>query len=123
MRRYELADEQWALIEDLFPIPSMGRPRRPDREMLNAALWVLCSGATWRDLPDRFGPWQTAYSRFRRWRQEGRFDQILKRLHLRLDTQGLIDYQSWMVDATYIRASKAAAGAAKKKDRPHRIRR
>ena len=119
MRRYELNDGQWTLIADLFGTPSVrGRPRRDDRLLLNAALWILCSGAAWRDLPERFGPWQTAYDRFRTWRQSGLFDQILTRLHLRLDAQGLIDLDTWLVDATSIRASKQAAGARKKKTNP-----
>ena len=70
MRRYELSDTQWDQIEDLFPTSphSRGRPRREDRLLLNAIFWILCSGAAWRDLPERYGPWQTAYDRFRQWK-------------------------------------------------------
>lgn len=68
-----------------------GRPRLNDRLMLDDVLWVLCSGAAWR-MPDRFGP--TVYQRFRDWRNQGTFDQMLKRLHLRLNEQGLIDLQT-----------------------------
>ena len=68
MRRYELADEQWELIADLFP-PEQGngRPWRGHRSMVNAMLWILNAGSPWRDLPDRYGPWQTAYNRFNLW--------------------------------------------------------
>ena len=119
MRRYELNDTQWSVISDLFPCSSdRGRPRRDDRTLLNAIFWMLCSGAAWRDLPERYGPWQTAYDRFSEWKQAGLFDQILRHLHLRLDAQELIDLDTWMVDATSIRASKQAAGARKKKDDP-----
>ena len=117
MRRYEISDEQWALIADLFVKPPgsrRGRPPRCARLQLNAAFWILCSGAAWRDLPERFGPWSTAYSRFNRWRHQGVFDHVLKRLHLQLDAQGLIDLDTWLIDATTIRATRAAAGAPKK---------
>mgnify|MGYP000270454307 CR=1 FL=1 len=60
MRRYELTDTQWDLIE------AIGRPRLDDRRLFNGILWILCSGAAWRDLPERYGKWQTVYSRFRR---------------------------------------------------------
>lgn len=52
--------------------------------MLDGVLWVLCSGAAWRDMPERFGPWSTVYQRFRDWRNNGAFDRMLKRLHLKL---------------------------------------
>ena len=116
MRRYELSDDHWALVEDLFYCaPQGGRPRRDDRQLLNGIFWVLCSGAAWRDLPERYGPWQTAYDRFTQWKRAGLFDQILERLHIQLDQDGLINYATWMMDATIIHASKAAAGARKKK--------
>jgi transposase len=82
--------------------------------MLNGVLWVLCSGAAWRDLPERFGPWSTVYQRFRDWRHRGAFEQMLKRHHLRLNEQGLIDLDTWMLDSTAVRATRASSGAGKK---------
>lgn len=121
MRRYELSDDEWFLIEDIFPkAKKMGRPPRDHRTLFNAAFWVLCSGAAWRDLPERFGPWQTAYDRFCKWQRDGTFDRIVEKLHLRLDSKGLIDYATWMVDATHIRAVQAAAGARKKRAQTNR---
>lgn len=111
MRRYELTDAQWSLIEELFPKQTTGRPRLSDRRVLNGILWILCSGAAWRDLPERYGKWQTVYSRFRRWQESGLFDRILGRLQIELDERGLIDYSTWMIDSTSVRASRAAAGA------------
>jgi transposase len=113
MRRYELTDTHWQLIEDLFPNQTMGRPRRSDRTVLNGIFWILCSGAAWRDLPERYGPWKTVYHRFRQWQASGLFDSILERLHIELDEQGLMDYSTWMIDSTSIRASRAASGAPK----------
>ena len=119
MRRYELSDEQWSEIEDLFPAPpsGRGRPPRPHRAILNGILWILFSGAAWRDLPERFGPWKTVYDRFNKWQKEGLFDQILSRLHLKLDQDGLLDWSTWYVDSTTSRAHRSAAGARKKKPR------
>lgn len=115
MRRYELSDEEWAVIEPLIPpAATTGRPRRSPREIWNAIFWVLRSGAPFRDLPERFGPWQTVYHRFNTWRREGVFDRVLEALQVRLDAEGHIDWDLWCVDGSSVRASKAAAGAGKK---------
>jgi transposase len=115
MRRYEIADEQWELIADLFP-PEQGngRPWRNHRSMVNAMLWILNSGSPWRDLPERYGPWQTAYNRFNGWRKDGIFDAILERLQMRLDAEGRIDWDLWLVDGSSVRAHQSAAGGGQK---------
>jgi transposase len=115
MRRYELADQQWDLLADLFP-PEQGggRPWRGHRSMVNAMLWILNAGSPWRDLPERYGPWQTAYNRFNRWRKDGTFDAILERLQMRLDEEGRIDWDLWMVDGSSVRAHASAAGGGEK---------
>nr|WP_260408936.1 IS5 family transposase [Pseudomonas cichorii] len=99
-KRYELSDASWELIKALvFPEQKMGRPRSDDRLVLHGILWILCSGAAWRDLPERFGPWSTVYQRFRDWRDDATFDRILERLHIRLNREGLIDLDTWMIDS------------------------
>ena len=114
-KRYELPDAAWDLVADLFTETRRnGRPRANDRLMLNGILWVLCSGTAWRDMPERFGPLSTVYQRFRDWRNCGAFDQMLKRLHIRLNEQGLIDLETWMIDSTAVRATRASSGAGKK---------
>nr|WP_225776508.1 IS5 family transposase [Pseudomonas sp. Marseille-Q5115] len=114
-KRYELPDAAWDLVADIFTKNQRtGRPRTDDRLMLNGILWVLCSGAAWRDMPERFGPWSTIYQRFRGWRDCGAFDQMLKRLHIRLNEQGLIDLETWMIDSTAVRATRASSGAGKR---------
>ncbi|WP_156500099.1 IS5 family transposase [Ectothiorhodospira sp. BSL-9] len=113
--RYELSDAEWELVKDIVSTPQrMGRPRRDDRQMLNGIFWILCTGAKWRDLPERFGPWKTVYDRFRTWRDEGTFELVLERLHLRLREDGLMDLETWMLDSTSTRATRAASGGGKK---------
>ncbi|CZT28862.1 hypothetical protein PCPL58_2406 [Pseudomonas cerasi] len=68
----------------------MGRPRSDDRLVRHGILWILCPGAAWRDLPEHFRPWSTVYQHFRNWRDDGTFDRILERLHIRLNREGLI---------------------------------
>lgn len=115
MRRYELTDQEWALIAPLIPEPAgTGRPRRPARQVWNGIFWILRSGSPWRDLPERYGPWQSVYHHFNSWRRAGVFDRILEALQIRLDAEGYIDWDLWCVDGSSIRASRAAAGAGKK---------
>ena len=64
MGRYDLTDFEWRVIEPLQPNKPRGVPRVDDRRVLNGILWVLRSGALWRDLPDRYGPYTTCYNRF-----------------------------------------------------------
>jgi transposase len=116
MKRHELTDEQWALVEPHLPVSNArtGRPASDRRTLLNAIFWILCTGAPWRDLPERFGPWQTAYDHFRKWRKSGVFARIIEALQIKLDQQGLIDWDLWCVDGSNVRAARAAAGADKK---------
>lgn len=105
-KRYELPDEAWELIADsVSPEYKMWRPRIDDRLMLTGSFWILCSGDAWRDMPERLGPWSTVYQRFRDWRDDGKFDRALKRLHVRLNQEGLIDLDTWMIDSTAGRAT------------------
>jgi transposase len=116
MKRHELTDEQWFLIDPLIPRSKAktGRPPSDRRNNLNGTFWILHTGAPWRDLPDRFGPWQTVYDHFSKWRREGIFGKIVEALQLKLDKDGLIDWDLWCVDGANVRAARAAAGADKK---------
>lgn len=106
-RRYELSDEQWEQIKDLFPIAKTGRPSKDNRLMFNAILWIARSGAPWRDLPERFGSWKTVYSRFCKWRDEEVLNSIFH--HLNEDA----DYENLSIDSTTIKAHQHSAGAKK----------
>jgi transposase len=114
VRRYELSDAQWDLLQEWLPKSGRGGQWKDHRLVINAILWVLHTGAPWRDLPGRYGPWQTAYDRFNRWSKEGIWKHLLVRLHVRVDEQGKIDWETWYVDTTMVRASRAAAGAGQK---------
>lgn len=116
VKRHALTDEQWAVVKQFFPLSTAktGRPARNPRELLDAAFWILSTGAAWRDLPERFGPWQSAYHHFNRWRKAGVFARIIEALQVKLDKKGLIDWELWCVDGANVRASRAAAGASKK---------
>ncbi len=116
MKRHELMDEQWALIESMVPLSNActGRPPRDRRILLNGIFWILHTGAPWRDLPERFGPWQTVYHHFAKWRREGIFAEIIEALQITLDERGLIDWDLWCIDGANVRSSRAAAGAGKK---------
>ncbi|WP_447770005.1 IS5 family transposase [Aeromonas veronii] len=114
-RRYQLTDAQWGLIEPLFLCRSIsGRPTREPRQVLDGIPWILHTGAPWRDLPERFGPWRSVYNTFRRWLSTGRIYAILAALQLHLNKEGLIDFDLWCIDGSNVRASKDAAGAPKK---------
>src|SRR4051794_1906253 len=119
MKRHELTDEQWTLVEPHVPRSKArtGRPPRDARLMLNGIFWVLSTGAPWRDLPERFGPWQTVYDHFAKWRRNGVLASILEALQIKLDERGLIDWELWCVDGASVRATRAAAGAEKKVSR------
>ena len=77
MRRHELSDEEWAVIQPLLPNKPRGVPRVDDRRVLNGILWRFRTGAPWRDVPERYGPRTTLYNRFVRWRAAGVWDRIL----------------------------------------------
>jgi Putative transposase of IS4/5 family (DUF4096) len=77
----KLADEQWARLKPLLPENGhRGGQWREHRTVVEAILWVLVNGASWRDLPKEFGPWQTAYQRYIRWQHEGLWQVIVEML-------------------------------------------
>jgi transposase len=116
MKRHALTDEQWLIVDPLIPrsTAKTGRPPSDRRLMLDGIFWILNTGAPWRDLPERFGPWQTVYDHFSKWRKSGVFAVIIEALQIKLDQQGLIDWDLWCVDGASVRATRAAAGADKK---------
>ena len=115
MRRRELNNERWERIHPLLPPqkPRTGRPAKDHRLILNGILWILRTGASWRDLPERYGPWQTVSGRFYRWVKAGIWDRILEAVQQRADSEGRIDWEVHYVDGIVVRAHQHAAGAKK----------
>lgn len=103
MHRHELTEAQWHKIAPL--IRRHGRTAKlGDRSFVNAVIYVLKTGTPWRDLPERFGNWKSAYNRFANWTRAGHWERIFKALQLRVDRTGSL------VDATIARAHQDAAG-------------
>jgi len=139
MKRHELTDEQWEQLVPLVRrrITRTGRPRRDDRQMLNGVFWILGTGAPWRDLPGRYGPWQTVHRYCSQWRRNGGFSAIVEALQIKLDDKGLIDWTLALrvdtsplrgrgsrlarlrrcIDRSNVRAARAAGAADKKVSR------
>lgn len=103
MKRHEVSDKQWALIQPL--IPTRGRSH-DDRLFINAVVFHNKTGAAWRDLPERFGKWNSIYQRFNRWSKLGIWEQIFQ---ITADPEPLVI----MVDSTTVRANQVAAGQKK----------
>ena len=92
----DLIDEQWAVLEPLFPEPAKrpdarGRPWRDTREVLNGVLWMLRTGAPWRDLPKRYPSYQTCHRRFQGWTRDGTLERVLAALAEDLRERGGFD--------------------------------
>jgi transposase len=108
-RRYELTDEQWSRIGPLLP-PERGRKARPalnNRRMVNAMLWILRTGAPWRDLPSYYPKWKSVHTRFSRWTEQGIWKHVLDELAKDASSEG------YQIDATICRAHQDAHGARK----------
>jgi len=78
-----LSDKQWEKIKDIIPdrkvrCDGKGRPWKDKREVLKGILWIVKTGARWRDLPKEYPPYQTCHRRFQQWVEDGVFDNILK---------------------------------------------
>lgn len=91
-----------------------GNQWKDHRTMINGILWILRTGAPWRDLPKEFGPWKTVYERFRLWSRDGFWDTLLSDLKVKKNRKGKINWRLFCIDGTVIRAHKASAGAEKK---------
>jgi transposase len=107
----ELTDEQWAIIEPLIPpLPrrpdGRGRPWRDNRKVLNGILWILRSGARWKDMPDRFPPYQTCHRRFQMWVRDGTLRRVLEALAEDLRKRGELDLGECFIDGTFVVAKK-----------------
>jgi transposase len=103
---------QWARLAPLLPcVSKIGRPPKwPKRQLIDGIRWRIRVGAPWRDVPDRYGPWQTVYGLFRRWQRDGTWAHVLTRLQTIADAADQIAWDV-SVDSTILRAHQHAAGA------------
>lgn len=122
MARHRLTDEQWECIAPVFPPPAKtGRPPADRRRTVDGIIWILRTGAPWRDLPEEeFGPWETVYTWFNTWTSDGTFDEIVDRLKAAMTDTETFDHELWCIDGTIVRAHRCAAGGGKKTIRANR---
>lgn len=112
--RYMLTDTQFRVIEPLLP-KKKSSPKYSDRQVLNAILYMLSSGCSWRQLPKEYGNWHTIYMRFQRWSESGVMDRVLRELQ----KQKIIGVRAVFLDSTMVKAHQHAAGARRKRGRRH----
>jgi putative transposase len=113
-----ISDELWAVIEPVLPRSAgrRGRPWNDHRRMLEAIAWRFRTGSPWRDLPEEFGPWQSAWERHRRWSTDGTYAAIFTavRAHAAVDQAGMAGMEGLRkllaVDSSSVRAHQHAAG-------------
>jgi transposase len=108
MRRHAIADDAWERIQNFLPgrKGDPGVTAKDNRLFIDAILWIAKTGAPWRDLPERFGPWNSVWRRFDRWARKGVWERVFRELQ---DP----DLEWLLLDSTVIRAHQHAAGAKK----------
>ena len=106
--RYDLTDFEWSVIEPILPKGRPGPRPKNNRRVLNGIFWVLRAGAPWRDLPERYGPYTTAYNRFNRWRKAGVWDRLMDAVTKAHD--GKVQ----MIDSSIVRVHQHASGVKKR---------
>ena len=102
--RFDLLDDEWALLEPLLPSKRKSA-RQDDRRVLNGIFYILRTGAPWRDLPERYGPHTTIYNRFNRWSRRG----IFKRMFDQLAAKSRDSLH--LIDSSFVKAHRASSGA------------
>lgn len=109
----ELTDKQWEIIEPILPKSKSrpGKPGRPSvnkRDVLNGILWILRTGAQWRELPERYPPYQTCHRYFQQWSRTGILLKLLKRLAKDLIARGKLEVEEGFIDGSFSSAKKGA---------------
>ncbi|MEU4084838.1 transposase [Streptomyces aureus] len=106
-----MTNGQWAGLEPL--LPQGMKPGRPPvwtrRQLIEGIRWRTRTGAPWRDVPERYGPWDRVYDLFRRWQRDGTWVRIVTQLQAEADVEGLIAWDV-NVDSTVCRARPPARG-------------
>jgi len=107
LRRHDISDHTWELLEPHLPGRKgvWGGVAKDNRRFINAVLWILRTGAPWRDLPPEYGDWKNTHRRFCRWRDKGVWEKLLEVFIDEPDMEWL------MIDASHVKAHRHAAGA------------
>lgn len=117
MAKQELTEEQWKRIEPLLPIskpsPKGGRTRAPNRACLEGILWVLRSGARWKDLPKEYPSPSTCWRRLAEWEEEGLWLKIWRVFLAELDAQGRLNWEETFADGSFAPAKKGGSASAR----------
>ena len=105
----DLTDAQWNRIKIVFEEkPKIGRPPLNPRIVFNAILWILKSGARWRDLPARYGNWNSIYHKFRLWCSLGLFERLMKIINADAQKTTLLE-----MDSTFCKVHQSACSGLK----------
>ena len=105
MNRHALKDAQWARLKPFMPDETRGRPSKLGvRNFMDAIVWKLKTGVSWRDLHDQFGPWKTIYNRFRNWAERGVWEKMFDEL-----ATNKTEFYS-ILDGSVVRAHQDASG-------------
>jgi len=110
--RFDVTDAEWALIEPYLPVAATGALPRRVRDQFNGILWRFRTGSGWRDVPERYGPWSTIYSRFNGWAKTEVFQGLLEALIAEAALRGQVGLEVVSVDSTIVRAHQESAGLA-----------
>jgi transposase len=114
MQKAFLSDEQWAKIQPLLPkVRSRGRPWADNRRVLEGILWVLKTGARWRDLPKEYPSPSTCWRRLRQWEDREVWLKIWRQFLSELDQRGKLDWSESFLDGSFAPAKKGASASAK----------
>lgn len=109
MSRDVISDEVWAVIGPLFPrVQGTGRPPVDRRVVVEATAWRFRTGAPWRDMPERFGNWNTIYKNFNRWSDAGVWARVLENVQSLAQQAGDLDWVT-SIDSTIVRVHQHGA--------------
>lgn len=108
-----ITDNQWERIEPLLPDLNKGKkPGRPwtdNRACFEGILWVLKTGARWRDLPEHYPSPSTCWRRLKLWEEQGIWENAWRQFLRELDLKGLLDWDEAFIDATFHAAKRGAS--------------